>query len=442
MERVEVAIVGGGVAGLAAAAALRKRGHRVLVVEARDRPGGRILTMRDPKLPVPIELGAEFVHGDAPETTRLAHAAALPVCEVTGLHARAGRAGLRRVDYWRAIDRVLGRIPARGKDESFAAFLGRSPGGRALANDRAAALEFVQGFHAADPERLGVRSIAPEAGERPSRTAARLARFVTGYDQLVAALAGDAGGGLRLRTAVTAVDWERSHVELTLRSHAGRRHRLAARAVVIAVPLGVLQAPPDAAGGLSLRPHPERVRRALGKLAMGTVTRVALALDELPWPEASDPEAEGPLAGRLAFVHRPGAPFPVWWTAHPLRAPLLVAWTGGPAASALAGRTEGEIVDLALKTLAPLACTTPRRLRQRLRGAWTHDWQSDPWSRGAYSYAGVGGAEAAALLARPVQGTLFFAGEHTDALRSGTVEGGIASGLRAARQVHAARLRS
>ena len=69
----------------------------------------------------------------------------------------------------------------------------------------------------------------------------------------------------------------------------------------------------------------------------------------------------------------------------------------------------------------------------------THDWDADPHARGAYSYARVGGSQAAKTLARPVEGTLFFAGEATDTEgRTGTVEGALATGLRAARQVETA----
>jgi len=68
--------------------------------------------------------------------------------------------------------------------------------------------------------------------------------------------------------------------------------------------------------------------------------------------------------------------------------------------------------------------------------AWeTHDWDGDPYSRGAYAYVGVGGMRAAALLARPVACTLFFAGEATEGDEIGTVSGAVASGRRAALQV-------
>jgi monoamine oxidase len=79
------------------------------------------------------------------------------------------------------------------------------------------------------------------------------------------------------------------------------------------------------------------------------------------------------------------------------------------------------------------------RLRASLHGAFHHDWQSDPFSRGAYSYAGVGGRDAGAELAMPVESTLFFAGEATQSDgRNATVHGAIASGRRTANQVLAA----
>jgi monoamine oxidase len=76
-----------------------------------------------------------------------------------------------------------------------------------------------------------------------------------------------------------------------------------------------------------------------------------------------------------------------------------------------------------------------RYLDRHLVRTFTHDWSRDPFSRGAYSYPLVGGSDAAIALARPVRGTLFFAGEAADAEgRNGTVHGAIASGHRAAAQ--------
>ncbi len=438
MERVDVAVIGAGAAGLAAAEALRRGGFGVAVFEARDRIGGRVLTHRDERVPLPIELGAEFIHGEAPETSRLLRQAGLLACDVAGEQRRAQRGKIRPAgDYWRKINRVLGRIDAEGPDQSFSDFLAKRPGGRSLARDRSAARDFVRGYHAADLDEIGVLSIAPKKGEAPSESAARAARVVQGYDQLPRWLARDLGESLHLRTPVIEIAWRRGEVELTLRplsgtiGATGATSRVQARAVIITLPLGVLRAPADEPGGVRFLPDPPCIRQALDRLAMGSVIRLAVCFDDFPW---RDLKAKG--LGRLSFLQTAGSPFNVWWTVYPLRWPLAVAWSGGPPAADLNRRGQDEIADTALRTLAAALGIPRRRVESRVVATWRHDWDSDPLARGAYSYARAGGSEAAKALARPVAGTLFFAGEATDVEgRTGTVEGALASGLRAARQV-------
>ena len=138
----------------------------------------------------------------------------------------------------------------------------------------------------------------------------------------------------------------------------------------------------------------------------------------------------------LSFLHGTSdVDFPIWWTTYPVRSPLLVGWCGGPKALQLAGRRSDEIESAALRSLAKLLPTTVASLRKHLVSSHVHDWISDPFSRGAYSYSRVGGDDAPARLARPVEGTLFFAGEAADPEgRTGTVHGAIATGRRAAAQ--------
>jgi monoamine oxidase len=113
-----------------------------------------------------------------------------------------------------------------------------------------------------------------------------------------------------------------------------------------------------------------------------------------------------------------------------------VAWSGGPPAAELTGKKPEEVAARAFRDLAEQSGISRRRIESRVEGLWLHDWNGDPFARGAYSYARVGGSKAAKSLARPVEGTLFFAGEATDTGgRIGTVEGAIATGLRAAKQV-------
>jgi monoamine oxidase len=417
MKRHDVAILGAGAAGLMAARTLAGRGLDVVVLEARPRIGGRILTRRVPELAVPVELGPEFLHGDTPHTDRLLRAARAVAVSMTGEHVelRGGRVRPARA-FFGDIERVLSRVDPKAPDRSLDDFLAGNPGGRQLAHARQVVRWFVEGFHAAPAGDVSVRWLAPGSGEDASESASRMGRVIAGYDVVPATLAHGLHERIRLRHAVRAVRWRAGDVEL-----AGTGFRVRARTAVITAPLGPL-------ARLAFAPDPAALRHALGGLGMGAVARLVFAFRRPVWDE---------LTGRtLSFLHvGEGGPFPVWWTALPERAPMIVAWTGGPTAAAVARRPLEEQKRIALRGLAAALGTTARTLAREVTGAWTHDWQGDPYARGAYSYVRVGGGNAARTLARPLDGTLFFAGEATDKERAGTVEGALASGQRAARQV-------
>src|SRR5207247_3104115 len=128
--------------------------------------------------------------------------------------------------------------------------------------------------------------------------------------------------------------------------------------------------------------------------------------------------------------------FPVWWTLHPAQVPVMVGWVGGPAAVSLAGRAAADIRYIAAASLAANLGVSRRRVESQIEACWMHDWECDPFSRGAYSYPLVGGAGWEKRLARSISRTSWLAGEAADAEgRNGTVHGAIGSGRRAARSV-------
>jgi monoamine oxidase len=409
----DVVVVGAGAAGLMAARELARAGKRVVVLEASHRVGGRVLTLFETRAGIPIELGAEFVHGDAPVTTKLLDEARLPTVPVYGQHVRSDGGELSpQGPVWKRMARVFAEMShGRKTDRSFQDFIDERPGGARLARERELALGFVQGFYAADPTLISERSLAEQGN--PTEGAATARRIVNGYASLIVHLEREVAGLVRLETAARRIEWDDGGVRVI--DQGGTAH--AGRAVVITVPLPMLQD-----GSVRLEPEVPSMRHAAERLVMGHVARVCVVVRERFWEEKAD---------GLSFVHAPRRPITVWWTQHPIQAPVLVGWAGGP--SALELTTSGAFEDVALDELARVFRLRRSRIDALVESVHWHNWSNDALVRGAYSYAGVGGVSAPRALARTIGGRVFMAGEATDAESGGTVEAALASGERAAR---------
>jgi monoamine oxidase len=436
----DVVVIGAGASGLAVARAVCEAGHRAIVLEGRTRIGGRILTRHDHEWPLPVEMGAEFLHGEAEQARRIVDGAGLGIVEIPDVHVWAGDGRLRPMpDPWTRLARVRRRFASLKQDASARDALRRL---RVPASERRLAALFVEGYYAAPLDRASATWLAADAGE--ASAGFRQYRLTGGYDGLVRWLAhgiDPARGEVRLGTVAREIAWRRGAATVTTaRAFGEGSERIRARAVVVTVPVGVLQAPPGEIAALRFDPEPAVLRRARTSLLSGNACKLMLRFREAFWDEPdffarrmTRRAEEG--NDRIDFLHDPQGPFPTWWTANPWRVPVLTAWAAGPAADALAGLDEGRLVERAVEALSRMLRMTRRSIAAQLQAWHVHDWRSDPFSRGAYSAVAVGGAPVQKALARPVEGTLFFAGEGTDAGETGTVSGALASGARAAAQV-------
>src|ERR1041384_912060 len=346
---------------------------------------------------------------------------------------------------------------------------------------------YVEGFHAASIERIGIRGlvVATEAGD--SIDGDRAFRFVDGYASLMEVLRAEAesyGATFHLHTTVEEIRWEGDRLEVSCKrsddsapgnidNEAGRQTSFTASTVVITLPLSLLQKSANEGGVRFVPELPNLKQSAIRTLVMGNVIKINLLFRERFWETVKRWDNEGSKVSfrEAGFFHFPGLPFPTWWTQVPIRAPLLVGWVGGAQADALRPRSGrltvaqhfsagspsfdeveareagdrkqqselsplvGEsILDHAIASLARIFNLPASEILAQLETFYIHDWRNDPFSCGAYAYLPVNGLQAQQVLSEPIDSKLFFAGEATSVGHIGTVHGAIQSGQRVARE--------
>jgi monoamine oxidase len=419
----DIIVAGAGVAGLAAALELASAGQSVLVLEARDRAGGRILTEHSERhRDLPIELGAEFVHGRHPDLYDFSENAGLKLSEVSGTFYRQAGARLEPLEddsFWD----VLNSPELAAQDIAFSRFIRNAS---ASDSGKAWTTSFVEGFNGAFADRISTKALYHQQQAEDRIDGNSSWRIDSGYSSLVAIYEQRVrqSAQLLLNTTVRAIDWHPGRVHVTAISR-GQEISASSKAAIIALPLGILLGKrPEAA--IAFSPQPETCR-GLPLLDPGWAMRLNLALTEPVWADA---------APGASFILSRSDRFPTWWTRQSASGYLLTGWNGGSKAAALAGLCKDELVDMALTTLSTLLRRNKADLRSRLESAHYHDWHNDPYTAGSYSYVTAGGFDFSQRVTQPVENTLWFAGE---AMASdgywGTVHGAIESGRRAASEV-------
>ena len=408
-------IVGGGIAGLAAALELARNNFSVRLLEANDRFGGRIHTIHAG--PVPIELGAEFVHGQSRpllQAIRRAKLKTQPVAEKNRLF-KNGR--FAEIKLWDSVGKTLNRIDIRHPDVSFEQFLIRQ---KIKEPARTFARNFVMGFDAADPNRAGAHALRLAEYSAEQMHLETGLRVTKGYSALVDDFVKQINhhsGRLISDTRVRQVEWKKGKVKIIAeQNHQPKSFH--ADLAVIALPLGILKS-----NVVKFEPSLPGKIEAVQGLEFGNVVKIIFHFKERTWDD-------------FGFIHVFDERIPTWWSDS--RGPILIGWAGGPKADALRKHSKAYIETLGLKILRKILFTkaSPASLRRQFVASHYQNWAADPYVRGAYSYIPVNGVDLPKLLAAPVADTLFFAGEATvsDA-QTGTVFGALQSGLRAAREI-------
>jgi monoamine oxidase len=391
---------------------------------------------------VPIELGAEFIHGRAREIWDPLEKAKIKVSEVDGDSWCISEGRLSSCDFFEEVDSILDKMDDSLPDESFSTFLHRcfgEPKTKAQKEAQRHAISYVSGFNAADPALVGVHWLVQGMRAEEKIQGDRAFRAQDGYTALLSLFRDQVstfGADVRTETIVESVNWRDRKVRVTAHSHRGSL-MLEASKVLVTVPLSVLKANPGQSGAIQFTPQlPAEKLEALEKLEMGKVIRVVLRFRERFW-ESIKPSARSRknLSG-MSFLFSQSEWFPTWWTTMPEKSPIITAWAPFRSAERLSGQSKEFVTERALQTLSDLLGPGVRELQALLEHSYLHDWQGDPFSLGAYSYGKVGADGAQQAIAAPLANTVFFAGEATDTTgHNGTVHAAIASGYRAAKEI-------
>jgi len=406
---VDVAIVGAGAAGIAAARRLRRRGLSVLLLEAKDRLGGRAWTERD-SLGAPLDRGCAWLH----QASR------------NPLRALADEHGIRYASDMHSRFHLHGRFADRQTHERIHGYLDTTFERIAAAGRRGVdqlAAEFRDPDHPwapiADYLITTINAVEPEAYSTAEAGAEEDLHQDWIVDQGLGTLIQRLGDGLPVRLGCPAERIDSGGGPVRIDTPRGR---VAARAAIVTVSTGSM----DEGSRLAFRPRlPDWKRQALRDVPMGRAEKIALRFED----DALDALPENCY---LSIFDENGV---FGFHARPFGRPLAIAYTGGDLARAVADWSEAEAVDFALERLC--AALGNGMLHHFVRGTRTA-WGRDPWIAGAYSAARPGRHAQRTVLARPVDGRLFFAGEATVNDCFATAHGAWLSGLRAAEEASAA----
>ncbi|MBO9709926.1 MAG: FAD-dependent oxidoreductase [Caulobacter sp.] len=404
---VDVAIVGAGAAGLAAARALSGSRLTVAVLEARERIGGRAHTELVGDLA--LDLGCEWLHS----------------ADRNPLVAPIGELGLtidKTPPPWADPEATegFGAAERRAYGEAFAAFDARLEAAAAQEGPDAAASTLLEPgsrwnpllnafsayYNGAEFDQVSIRDYAAYQDSEVNW------RVAEGYGRAISALAAPARTVLGCPVSLLRHDGPTPVLETP-------RGTLRARAVILCVPTPVL-----ADGALRIAPDLPGHRAAAAGLPLGLADKVFLRLDE---PEAFPREA---MVYGATDRTATGS-----YHLRPLGRPIVEAFFGGAHARALEAEGPDAAAAFAIEELAGVYGTG---IRRRLTVLARTAWAADPWARGSYSHALPGHAGDRAVLARPVDNRLFFAGEACSPGAFSTAHGAWETGLRAADEALAA----
>lgn len=420
----DVAIIGGGAAGMMAAKILSGAGKKILLLEARDHLGGRIHSVAN--FSFTAEGGAEFIHGNLQTTFDLLKEAGLKKAKIKGDFCRVTSGRWTKEDnivpYWNLL---IKKLNACNENITVEKFLTEFFYQKKYENLRKQFKKYVEGYDAADTGKASVLAIKKEMEHEEQDQY----RPVKGYYALIEFLKKSClkkDVTIKFKEPVTQIKIKRSIEIITT------YERYVSEKLIIAVPLAILQTNKNTAGYIDLPETLNSYIKAARKIGNGGVIKFLLEFDSAFWLDKAFLKEKK--------VHPPSYFFadtiiPTWWTQHPSKTPLLTGWVGGPTSFKMKNYSQKKFKSLLLESLSSIFSLPASELEKRLVNYKVINWIKEPYIRGGYSYATVRTKKAREFIGQPFKNSIYFAGEYLPGNSASTVNDALQSGIEAAGQI-------
>lgn len=426
--KTDIIIVGSGAAGLMAARELAKAGKKIIILEAKNRIGGRIWPLSEQEFGYAAQGGAEFTHGKIPVTKSLLREAGLTYLPMPSDREmwifdgelKKGYLITEHPEFLQHKEEIDEKLKGLKEDISIAVFLDKFFTGDKYAKLRELIIQMVQSFDAADLNKISTFSLREEWLGQEEWIQDRIKE---GYGAVINFLESECkkySVRILLNKIVNKIEFNTNVVNI----HCLDNGDYQASKVIVTVPISTIKQ-------IQFQPPIPEKLKAADDIGFGLVIKVLFKFKDRWWLKIDSKDMS-----RMAFILCSMGKFNAWWTQYPEVSSVLTGWIAEPNVLELKDKSPEEIVELGIDSLSKVFGVDEEIIRKHLLHYKVANWSNDPFSRGAYSYSTINSERAYAELKKSLDNKIFFAGEALySELETATVEGALASGLEVAGKI-------
>ena len=284
--------------------------------------------------------------------------------------------------------------------------------------------QYVQGYDAADINNTSSFAVRDEMQKEEDEQY----RVDGGYIGIINFLADECHKNdctINLSEPVKQINWQKNQVEVLT-----EKNSYTAAKVIVTVSVGILQNEAESRGVIHFYPSLPIHSEAIKQLGFGGVIKILLEFDKAFWFDKSLLKRS-----KESFFIFADTSVPAWWTQYPNKTPLLTGWLSGPLAVKYKDLIDGEILTMAIESLASIYNIDATALKSKLKYHTIKNWLTETFSIGAYSYPTLLQKHSVNILKTPVEETIYFAGEAITTETTGTVDSALMSGKEVAEKI-------